>query len=161
MRTKIFKVQHAEFKRKLLEASIKKHQSVIDDLQKSIRELLGTEDPLNEEETDLTIQGFKTEQVQKANLIGNQVSFANEEMTLLNNMMPAIEDIHDEVSLGSVVVTDKMNFFVSASIEKFEVDRIEMFGLSTESPLYQEMKGKGKGDKFSFKDQEYRILDLF
>lgn len=161
MKTKIFKVQHAEFKRKLLEASIKKHQSVIDDLQNSIKELLGNEETINEDESDMSLQGFKTEQVQKANLIGNQVSFANDEMTLLNNMLPGIEDIHDEVILGSVVVTDKMNFFVSASIEQFEVDGIKVFGLSTESPLFQEMKGRRKGEKFSFKDQEYKILDLF
>lgn len=161
MKTKIFKVQHAEFKRKLLEASIKKHQSVIDDLQNSIKELLGNEEIINEDESDMSLQGFKTEQIQKANLIGNQVSFANDEMTLLNNMLPGIEDIHDEVILGSVVVTDKMNFFVSASIEQFEVEGIKIFGLSTESPLFQEMKGKRKGDRFSFKDQEYKILDLF
>ncbi|MFC0262064.1 hypothetical protein [Fontibacter flavus] len=161
MKTKIFKVEHAEFKRKLLEASIKKHQSVIDDLQNSIKELLGNEEIINEDESDMSLQGFKTEQIQKANLIGNQVSFANDEMTLLNNMLPGIEDIHDEVILGSVVVTDKMNFFVSASIEQFEVEGIKIFGLSTESPLFQEMKGKRKGDKFSFKDQEYKILDLF
>ena len=161
MKTKIFKVEHAEFKRKLLEASIKKHQSVIDDLQNSIKELLGNEEIINEDESDMSLQGFKTEQIQKANLIGNQVSFANDEMTLLNNMLPGIEDIHDEVILGSVVVTDKMNFFVSASIEQFEVEGIKIFGLSTESPLFQDMKGKRKGDKFSFKDQEYKILDLF
>lgn len=144
-----------------MEASIKKHQSVIDDLQNSIKELLGNEETINEDESDMSLQGFKTEQVQKANLIGNQVSFANDEMTLLNNMLPGIEDIHDEVILGSVVVTDKMNFFVSASIEQFEVDGIKVFGLSTESPLFQEMKGRRKGEKFSFKDQEYKILDLF
>lgn len=161
MKTKIFKVEHAEFKRKLLEASIKKHQSVIDDLQNSIKELLGNEEIINEDESDMSLQGFKTEQIQKANLIGNQVSFANDEMTLLNNMLPGIEDIHDEVILGSVVVTDKMNFFVSASIEQFEVEGIKIFGLSTESLLFQDMKGKRKGDKFSFKDQEYKILDLF
>lgn len=161
MKTKIFKVQHAEFKKKLLEASIKKHQSVIDDLQRSIKELLGNDETTNEDESDMSLQGFRTEQIQKANLIGNQVSFANDEMTLLNNMLPGIEDIHDEVILGSVVVTDKMNFFVSASIEQFEVDGIEIFGLSTESPLFQAMKGKRKGDKFSFKDQEYKIHDLF
>ncbi|MFD2201318.1 hypothetical protein [Shivajiella indica] len=161
MNKKILNVQHAEFKKKLLEASIKKHQSVIDDFKRSIKELLGTETKINEDEMDMSQQSVNTEQIQRANAIGDQVSFANDEMTILNNMMPSIEDIHDEVALGSVVVTDKMNFFVSASIEQFEVDGIEVFGLSTESPIYQEMKGKKKGDKFSFKDHHYTIVDLF
>ncbi|RZS97645.1 hypothetical protein [Cecembia calidifontis] len=161
MNRKIFQVQHAPFKKKLLEAGIRKHQSVIDDFKKSIKELLGGEGLVNEEEMDLSQQSFNTEQVQKANAIGDQVAFANEEMTLLNNMLPSIEDIHDQVTLGSVVVTENRIFFVSASIEEFEVDGIKVFGLSTQSPLYQEMKGKKKGDKFSFKDNHYTILDLF
>lgn len=161
MNKKILQVKHAPFKRKLLEESIQKHQSVIDDFQKSIKELLGTQGLVNEEEMDLSQQSVNTEQVQKANAIGDQVTFANEEMTLLNNMLPGIEDIHDQVTLGSVVVTENRIFFVSASIEEFEVDGIKVFGLSTESPLYQEMKGKKKGEKFSYKDMHYTILDLF
>jgi transcription elongation GreA/GreB family factor len=161
MNSKILNVKHAEFKKKSLEASIKKHQSVIDDLKRSIKELLGTEDAANRDESDMTQQSVNTEQIQKANAIGDQVSFANDEMTLLNNMLPLIEDIHDQVTLGSVVVTDKMVFFVSASIEQFEVDGIELFGLSTESPIYQEMRGKKKGDLFSYKEHHYTIVDLF
>jgi hypothetical protein len=161
MNNKILNVKHAEFKKKSLEASIIKHQSVIDDLKRSVKELLGTEGSSNRDDLDMHQQSVNTEQIQMANAIGDQVSFANEEMTLLNNMMPTIQDIHDQVSLGSVVVTDKMIFFVSASIEQFEVDGIELFGLSTETPLYQAMKGKKKGDKFSYKDQHYTIVDLF
>jgi hypothetical protein len=161
MNNKLLNVKHAEFKKKSLEASIIKHQSVIDDLKRSVKELLGTEGSSNRDDLDMHQQSVNTEQIQMANAIGDQVSFANEEMTLLNNMMPTIQDIHDQVSLGSVVVTDKMIFFVSASIEQFEVDGIELFGLSTETPLYQTMKGKKKGDKFSYKDQHYTIVDLF
>jgi transcription elongation GreA/GreB family factor len=161
MKTKILNVKHADFKKKLLEAGIKKHQSVIDDFKRSINELIGAEGLINDEEMDMSQQGMKTEQIQKANALGDQVSFANEEMTLLNNMMPSIEYIHDEVALGSVVVTDKLIFFVSASIEQFEVDGIELFGLSMESPIYQEMMGKKKGEKFSYKEHHYTIEDLF
>lgn len=161
MNSKILNVQHAGFKKKLLEASIKKHQSVIDDFKRSIKELLGTEGMVNEDEKDMSQQSVNSEQIQRANAIGDQVSFANDEMTLLNNMMPSIEDIHDQVTLGSVVVTEKMIFFVSASIEQFEVDGIEVFGISTESPIYQEMKGRKKGDMFSYKEHHYTIVDLF
>lgn len=161
MNNKILNVKHADFKKKLLQASIKKHQSVIDDLKRSIKELLGTEGLVNEDEKDMSQQSVNSEQIQKANAIGDQVSFANDEMTLLNNMMPSIEDIHDQVTLGSVVVTEKMIFFISASIEQFEVDGIELFGISTESPIYQQMKGKKKGDKFSYKEHHYTIVDLF
>jgi hypothetical protein len=161
MKTSKIEVNHAEFKKALLETSIEKHQSVIDDFKNSIKEMMGNESDPNQNNSDLSEQGFNVEQIHRANAIGEQVNFANREMELLQNMLPTIEDINDEVRLGSVVVTDKDVFFVSASIERMNVDGISVFGLSAESPLYQVMKGKKQGEKFSFRDSHYKIKEVF
>lgn len=161
METSVLNVKHADFKRALLETSIKKHQSVIDDFKNSIKEMIGSESDANKEELDMSQQGFNAEQIHHANAIGDQVSFANMEMEVLQNMLPTIEDINDTVKLGSVVVTDKDIFFVSASIERIKVNGFSVFGLSVESPLYQAMKGKKEGESFSYKDTHYRIKEVF
>jgi hypothetical protein len=123
--------------------------------------MIGSENEGDQEVRDMTQQGFNAEQIHRANAVGDQVSFANREMEILQNMLPTIEDISDTVKLGSVVVTDKDIFFVSASIERMKVNGISVFGLSTESPLYQVMKGKKQGENFSFKDANYRIKEVF
>ena len=161
METSVLNIKHAAFKMALLEAAIKKHQSVIDDFQNSIKEMIGTDIEANQDELDMSQQGFNSEQIHRANAIGDQVNFANREMEILQNMLPTIEDINDTVKLGSVVVTDKDIFFVSTSIERMKVNGFSVFGLSTESPLYQVMKGKKQGETFSFKDAHYRIKELF
>ncbi|MCH6233604.1 hypothetical protein [Cognataquiflexum rubidum] len=161
METSVLNINHAAFKKALLETSIKKHQSVIDDFKNSIREMIGGENEANQEEPEMSQQGFNAEQIHRANAIGEQVNFANKEMELLQNMLPTIEDINDSVRLGSVVVTDKDIFFVSASIERMKVNGISVFGLSSDSPLYQVMKGKKQGEKFSFKDSHYQIKEVF
>ncbi|MCL6259855.1 hypothetical protein M3O96_12195 [Aquiflexum sp. TKW24L] len=161
METSELNINHAEFKKALLETSIQKHQSVIDDFKNSIREMMGNDSETNQEDADTSQQGFNVEQIHRANAVGEQVSFANREMELLQNMLPTIEDIYDSVRLGSVVVTDKDVFFVSASIERMKVNGISVFGLSADSPLYQVMKGKKQGEKFSFKDTHYKIKEVF
>lgn len=152
---------HAELKRKVLDAAIKKHQSVIDDFRQGIGDLLGSAAMVNEEEMDLSQQEFNTEMVQRSNHIADQLAFANAEMKLLYDMASTISNVHNTVQPGTVVITDRENFFVSASIEDFEVDGIHFFGLSTETPLYMAMEGKKKGDRFGYNFSEYQITDVF
>lgn len=154
-------VDRAELKRKILAEGIKKHQTVIDDFRRSIKDMLASEGIVNEADMDLTQQSFNTELVQKANNLADQLAFANEEMKQLYDMLPTIEYIHNTVQPGAVVVTDKDIFFVSVSIERFYADGTDIFGLSAETPLYQEMKGKKKGDLVTYKDRTYQILDVF
>lgn len=161
METSVLNINHAAFKKALLDTSIKKHQSVIDDFKNSIKEMIGSENEANQDEPDMSQQGFNAEQIHRANAVGDQVSFANNEMEMLQNMLPTIEDINDIVKLGSVVVTDKDIFFVSVSIERMKVNGFSVFGLSSESPLFQAMKGKKQGDSFSFKDTHYKIKEVF
>lgn len=161
MENKFVVTDRAEMKKKMLDASISKHQTVIDDLKLGIKEMLASEGLINEEELDLSQQGFNTEIIHKVNALADQVSFANEEMKLLYNMLPTIQYIHDTVMPGSVVVTDKDVFFVSTSIEEFEVEGSKVFGLSTESPLYQVMKDRKKGETFSYNEKKYKIKEIF
>ncbi|HEY8510970.1 MAG TPA: hypothetical protein VIL31_03355 [Cyclobacteriaceae bacterium] len=145
-------IDRALLKKQILEEGIRQHQSVIDDFAQSIKELLtgnGNGQPAMEEA------------VQRANRIADQLDFARAEMTTLQDMQRSIETIHNEVQLGSVVVTDKDTFFVSVSIERFYVGNMKVFGLSAKTPLYRAMEGKKKGDTFSYGDIDYRIEDVF
>lgn len=161
MKNKLQYKNRGELKKKMLNACIQKHQTVIDDFQQSIKELLGSGGLINEEELDLSQQGFNTEMVQRADAIADQLEFANQEMKLLYDMLPTIGYIQNTVQAGSVVITDKMNFFVSTSIEEFEVEGMKVFGLSTASPVFLAMEGKKEGEVFTFKEAKYKIQEVF
>lgn len=146
----------------MLEASIKKHQTVIDDFKRGIKEMLESKGIGSQEGTDLSQQGFNNEVALNADRLADQLRFANEEMKILYDMLPACGSIHSQVQLGSVVVTDKGTFFISASIERFEVGGLKVFGLSAKSPLFKAMQGKRKGDTFTYNGmQTYRIKEVF
>lgn len=161
MEMKALTQNHAELKKKVLDAAIKKHQSVVDDFTLSIREMRASQGIVNEDEMDLSQQAYNTEMFQMSNQIGDRLAFANEELKLLFDMTSTIGTIHNNVQLGSVVVTDRDIFFVSTSIEEFEVDGLKIFGLSIDSPLFKSMEGKKKGDRFGYNYGEYQIFDTF
>ena len=161
MTADIITTSHSELKKKMLYASIGKHQTVIDDFQQGIKDLLNSASKVNEDEMDLSQQGINTEIIQQVDRLADQLSFANDEMKLLYDMISSIEYIHNTVQPGTVVVTDKKTFFVSASIEEFDLDGMKVFGLSKKSPLYKKMAGKKKGDSFTYKKTKYVIEDLF
>lgn len=161
METLTTTTNHVALKKKMLDASIAKHQTVINDFRTSIREMMDSEGNINEEEFDLSQQEFNAEMLQQVNRIADQLKFANDEMVMLFNMIPTIGTIHQEVQLGAAVVTDKDVFFVSASIERFEIDGLKVFGLSVHSPLFKNMEGKKRGDIFTYRKDTYRILDVY
>ena len=69
--------------------------------------------------------------------------------------------INDQVKLGSVVITDFQAFFIAISLGEVEVEDKKFFVISTQSPLYQAMAGKKKGETFSFRNKNHKILDVF
>ena len=135
-------------KRKILTAGVQKHQTVIEDFRQRIKEMMETDGNVNEEEYDSNVQSQKSETTDKVSLLSDQLRFAALELEELNKIKSSIDRIHTVVEFGTVVITDTIAFFVSASIEQFSIDGKPIFGLSVKSPLYACMKGKRPGEVF-------------
>lgn len=148
-------------RRKIIDAGIRRQESIVSDFLERIDGILATEGNVNEEEYDNHTQSFKAERIAEVNLLNDELQFATKELEELRKMEGFGEHKHDTVEYGSVVRTDKFTFFVSASLEEFSVDGMRLFGLSVNSPLYQAMKGKRVGDTFTHGDQAYVILEIF
>lgn len=149
-----------KIKAEILNAAIRKQQSLIDDYKARINDLRESVDSIYEDEEDLQEYSVGNEFNDKINRLADQLQFANEEMRILDRMRIGDEP-NEEVALGSVVVTDERTFFISVSLERFYVDGHTYFGISTKSPLFEEMEGKRKGDRFMFNADTYAILDIF
>jgi hypothetical protein len=148
-----------EFKKEILQQAKNKHQSVINDLQGEIDHIKES-DYYSDGQTDLEELSQDVAANSRRETIARELDFAHDELQLLNRLVIQ-EPLHDEVTLGSVIVTDKRTFYVSASIEEFEADGKNIFGISTKAPIYEVMKGLKKGNSFSMRSQNYKILDLF
>ena len=149
-----------DFKNKVLELAIKRQQEIIDDFTRRINEISVSVMNINENQHDVDQKSLATSSSELINHLGDQLNFVTDEMILLQKIKRE-NKLHNKVSIGSVVKTDKLNFFPSVSVEKFRVDGTDFFGLSAKAPLFKAMKGKKVGERFSYQKKEYQILDVF
>lgn len=149
-----------KYKKLVLEKAIERQRQIINDFRTTIQEMKTSEMVLNEDHYDLGEGGFNSGSSEMIESLDRELNFVLEEMDLLQILKQNMVIKH-RVALGSIVKTDKGNFFPSVSTEKFDVDGITFYGISRDAPLFQQMKGKKKGDKFHFEDQVYTIMDLY
>lgn len=157
---KYIKMNKLEFKHKILEKAKERQQEIIDDFKTSIKELESSEMHINEDQFDSDQQSLDATSNDMINKLIQQLNFVEEEMHLLNSMSVG-EELHSSVLLGSVVKTDKLTFFPSVSIEKFQVDGEELFGISTKAPLFKSMLNKKTGEQFGYNDEYYKIEEVY
>ena len=143
-------------KEQLLRACTAKQQDLIANFNRGIRELIGN----GSTEYDDDQPGLAEETALRRQQLADQLAFASEELRVLEGMRSWVGERYNEVRLGSVVITDKASFYVSVSIERFEVEGMPFVGISPQSPLYRAMAGKKKGDSFAFGTETYHVLEL-
>ncbi len=69
--------------------------------------------------------------------------------------------IQDAVRLGSLVLTNQGNYYVSIAAGKIVIDEQVYFAISAHSPIGQALLNKKKNDEISFLQKKIKIMDVF
>jgi transcription elongation GreA/GreB family factor len=82
----------------------------------------------------------------------------------INQMKQIIQKINLEknsevISLGSLIITDKANYFLAISYGKISIDSVDYYAVSTNSPIGKQLLGKHIGDVILFNNAE--ILEIY
>ncbi len=89
---------------------------------------------------------------------GYQLKEAQE---LKNNLEKInINTVSKSVQLGSIVITDKGNFFVSIPVGKLILDSQTYYAISLSSPIGVKVKNLTKKDAFEMNNIVYKILEI-
>ncbi len=67
---------------------------------------------------------------------------------------------HTTGAIGSIVKTETITFYLSTSVGQIEIDDESYYAISLQSPIGQLLPGKSKGERFTFNDQNYTIIDI-
>jgi hypothetical protein len=110
-------------------------------------------DTLDPEDLSHQTESAETEQVFK-----NQLIKAKQDLRTIENIDFSAKSM---VELGAFVKTEKFNFLVACATTPFDFNGHHITGISTESPIYKEMKGLCKGDEFSLSGNNYQILEIY
>lgn len=64
------------------------------------------------------------------------------------------------VSLGSIVYTSNLNYFIAISAGELKVERDAFYAISASTPIAKLLLGKTIGDSVSFRNQEIEIKNI-
>lgn len=76
----------------------------------------------------------------------------------LSNIKTNVES--RDVVLGSIVKTNMMNFYISTSIGKIDIDDETYYAISVNSPIGQLLKNKTVNERFEFNQNKYIITEI-
>ncbi|MBT8295825.1 MAG: GreA/GreB family elongation factor [Gramella sp.] len=67
----------------------------------------------------------------------------------------------EQIDFGSIVETSENYYFISAALGKIVLDEgSTVYAISTDAPIFKEMKGKKAGESFKFNEKEYKIIEV-
>lgn len=87
-----------------------------------------------------------------------QLHEANEMKMSLSRF--SAEASSSKVVLGSLVVTDKITFYIAIAVGKVEMDGVTVFVISPASPIGQKLMGVSAGEKVEFNGQKYFVKEV-
>ena len=79
---------------------------------------------------------------------GQQLSSIDQMKEIMKKV--TVESTSGVVCLGSLVITDKGNYYLAISMGKIDIESIDYYAVSTNSPIGSQLLGKGEGDSISF-----------
>jgi transcription elongation GreA/GreB family factor len=87
--------------------------------------------------------------------VGNQMAEALKAKEILSKI--DVLRINEAISLGSIVYTNKLNYFIGISTGELKVANQTYYAISASTPIGQLLIGKKVGDATNFKNQEFVI----
>ena len=90
--------------------------------------------------------------------IGNQLKNCQEQQQLLQKIKPEIKP--KTIVLGSVVYTNKGNYFIAISLGELNSDGTTFFAISPSTPIGKLLFSKTTNDKFQFRNNTFKILNI-
>ena len=88
---------------------------------------------------------------------GQQLTEMNEMKTVLGRI--AVENSSEKGCLGSLIITNKANYYLAISAGKLTIDLVDYFAVSTNSPIGKQLLGKKVGDGIPFNNAQ--ILEIY
>ncbi len=145
-----------KLKEQVLHVGLQQQQDSIKRLKETIKEL--QESANAEKGAGDEADSMREQLLADVDMYSRQLDQASAAYATLKLIDP--NQAHSTVKHGALVMTDKTNVLVGVSIGKVIVEGKTFFTISTDSPLFQAMDGKKKGEIFDFREQKQTVQDV-
>ncbi len=106
------------------------------------------------------LEDFSQQSEQKEMFYQMQIQLDNAQ-AVLNRLQEFPEERFDIAKPGALIKTDKNWFLLGISLPSIDIGNTELLGVSTETPAYNVIHGKSKGESFKLGDATYKVLGIY
>ena len=96
---------------------------------------------------------------QEENKIAESIEKLSNQLKMIQ-MLPVPDNNNGKIGLGSLIRTDKGDFYISVALGKLNYGSSIFFAISIEAPIYTSFVGKKKGDVVVFNNNKFEILEV-
>jgi len=146
-------------KRKIIALLLAEKQASYDNMMRMQNSEMKGAEKESEADGGMLNDGKKDQAMNRIEARASTVDALQRDINLLNGL-GSIE-ANEEIQLGDVIKTDKGNFFVAVPADEFEVEGVAYRGISTDSPLFKELRGKKDGDTVKVNDNSFKLISSF
>ncbi|MCD2258335.1 GreA/GreB family elongation factor [Psychroserpens luteolus] len=85
------------------------------------------------------------------------------EIQRINQLLSKIDvsNTSKVIGLGSVVITTNANYFIAISAGELKVSSQVFYAISAHTPIAQLLLGKSIGDNIQFRNQDFKIIEVY
>ena len=145
-------------KKQIIEACRQAVEESTQRTQQTMGNLITDSTESNEETGSDKYESKDEEMIEDSRIMEPHLEFLQRELVVLDAVNP--ETQNEEVGVGAVVITGSLRFLVAVSAQ-FNVGNEDFVGISAAAPIFEAMRGKKAGDKFSFNGNDYTITEVF
>ncbi|MGB8374141.1 MAG: transcription elongation factor [Salegentibacter sp.] len=125
-----------------------------------------------EEEMDMIRESMDSNDVKtdydednRGQLLGDfekNANYLNKARQMKETLTSIDQEYHStSVDLGSLVETDQSYYYISVPLGAIQMeDGSTIMAISTEAPIYTELKGKKEGDTFTYNDRDFKVVEV-
>lgn len=146
------------YKKQIIEACRKALETSAQVAQQTIGQRISDATESDEEGWSDKYESKDEEMIEDNRQLEPHLDYLNQALINIDNINETA--VQNEVSKGTIVITDSIRFFVGVSAQ-FKVNQDDFIGISTEAPIFAVMKGKKEGETFSFNNKTYNIRQIF
>jgi len=115
----------------------------------------------NEDDTEEKLfNSYREEMQNKRDLFARQLDQAQDEMALLQKVSATVAN--KDASLGAVIETSAgQKLYICISLGQVKSDGQSFYAISPSAPLFKAMAEKKAGDTYTFRDQNFTLVDIY
>ena len=91
--------------------------------------------------------------------LGIQLAQLQQQQEILSKIN--YKDYHKMIGLGSLVLTNKANYFIAISAGEFVINNLKVYAISSQTPMAQILFGATTGTTLKFRSEEIKITEVY